>query len=47
LIRVADIANGAIKLMAWTGAILALQDRNQALRSQVVFDEVINLCSTV
>jgi hypothetical protein len=41
LIRVADIANGAIKLMAWTGAILALQDRNQALRSQVVFDEVI------
>jgi len=41
LIKVADIANGAIKLMAWTGAILALQDRNQALRSQVVIDEVI------
>ncbi|MBB5346491.1 hypothetical protein JWG42_02280 [Desulfoprunum benzoelyticum] len=40
-IKVADIADGVIELATWTGAILALQDRNLALRSQVAIEEVI------
>jgi len=40
-IKVADIADGVTELVTWSGAILALQDRNLARRSQVVVEEVI------